>query len=75
MEKIILKNHKMVCHFISDPQSVFYQSPAFSQVLRYVQTHPQTCRMKEGNNRLSLTFEKVKSVKKAKEVLEEVGED
>ena len=75
MEKIILKNQKMVCHFISDPQSVFYQSPAFGQVLRYVQTHPQTCRMKEGNNRLSLTFEKVKSVKKAKEVLEGVGEE
>jgi len=75
MEKIILKHQKMVCHFISDPQSVFYQSPAFSQVLRYVQTHPQTCRMKEGNNRLSLTFEKVKSGKKAKEVLEGVGED
>jgi len=75
MEKIILKKHQMVCHFISDPQSVFYQSPAFSQVLRYVQTHPQTCRMKEGNNRLSLTFDKVKSVKKAKEVLEGVGEN
>jgi transcription-repair coupling factor (superfamily II helicase) len=74
MEKIILKNQKMVCHFISDPQSVFYQSPAFSQVLHYVQTHPQTCRMKEGNNRLSLTFEKVKSVKKAKVVLEGVWE-
>ncbi len=73
MEKVILKNHKMVCHFISDPQSVFYQSPAFSQILRYVQTHHQTCRMKEGNNRLSLTFEKVKSVKRAKEVLEGVG--
>jgi len=75
MEKVILKNHKMVCHFISDPQSAFYQSPAFSQILRYVQTHHQTCRMKEGNNRLSLTFEKVKSVKRAKEVLEGVGED
>jgi len=74
MEKVILKNHKMVCHFISDPQSVFYQSPAFSQILGYVQTHHQTCRMKEGNNRLSLTFEKVKSVKKAKEVLEGVWE-
>ncbi len=73
MEKVILKNHKMVCHFISDPQSAFYQSPAFSQILRYVQTHHQTCRMKEGNNRLSLTFEKVKSVKRAKEVLEGVG--
>jgi transcription-repair coupling factor (superfamily II helicase) len=75
MEKIILKSHKMVCHFISDPQSVFYQSPMFGQILRYVQTHPQTCRMKEGNNRLSLTFEKIKSVKKAKEVLEGVHDN
>lgn len=74
MEKIILKNKKMICHFISDPQSPFYQSPVFSQVLRYVQTHPQNCRMKEGNNRLSLTFEKVKTVKQAKEVLKGVGE-
>ena len=72
MERITLKNHKMVCHFISDPQSVFYQSPAFTQILRYIQTHHQICRMKESNNRLSLTFEKVKSVKKAKEVLEGV---
>ncbi len=72
MEKIILKHQKMVCQFISDPQSSFYQSPVFGKVLNYVQTHHQTCRMKEGNNRLSLTFEKVKSVKKAKEVLEGV---
>lgn len=75
MEKIILKSQKMVCHFISDPQSPFYQSATFGKILRYVQTHAQTCRMKEGNNRLSLTFEKVKSVKKAKEVLEGVAEE
>ncbi len=75
MERIILKNQKMVCHFISNPQSPFYQSPAFGKVLQYVQTHHQTCRMKEGNNKLSLTFEKVKTVKKAKEILAGVGED
>jgi transcription-repair coupling factor (superfamily II helicase) len=75
MEKIILKNHKMVCHFISDPQSVYYQSPIFGKVLRYVQTYHQTCRMKESNNRLSLTFEKVKSVRMAKEVLVGVWEE
>ncbi len=74
IEKIILKRHKMVCQFISDPQSVYYQSPVFGKVLRYVQTHPQICHMKEGNNKLSLTFEKVKSVKKAKGILEGVGE-
>jgi transcription-repair coupling factor (superfamily II helicase) len=72
MEKIILKHQKMVCHFISDPQSSFYQSATFGKVLQYVQTHHQTCRMKEGNNRLSLTFEKIKTVKKATEVLEGV---
>jgi hypothetical protein len=30
--------------------------------------------MKKMNNKLSLTFEKVKSVKRAKEILEGVGE-
>lgn len=75
MEKIILKHQKMVCQFISNPQSVYYQSPVFGKVLQYVQTHPQICRMKEGNNKLSLTFEKVKSVKRAKEILEGVGAD
>jgi transcription-repair coupling factor (superfamily II helicase) len=74
IEKIILKHHKMVCQFISDAQSVYYQSPVFGKVLQFVQTHQQICRMKEGNNKLSLTFEKVKSVKKAKEVLEGVAE-
>ncbi|HZL09398.1 MAG TPA: transcription-repair coupling factor [Prolixibacteraceae bacterium] len=73
MEKIILKKHKMICHFVSNPQSSFYQSPAFGQMLQYVQAHPQSCRMKEGNNKLSLIFEKVKNVKKATEVLVGVG--
>ena len=75
MEKIILKNQKMVCHFVSNPQSSFYQSPVFGKVLQYIQTHHQNCRMKEGNNRLSLTFDKVKSVKKAKEILLSVAEE
>ena len=75
MEKIILKNQKMVCHFISNPQSPFYQSATFGKVLQYVQTHHQTCRMKEGNNKLSLTFEKIKTVKKAKETLAGVVSD
>jgi transcription-repair coupling factor (superfamily II helicase) len=75
IEKIILKHQKMVCQFISDPQSAYYQSPVFGQVLKYVQTHHQTCRMKEGNNKLTLAFEKVKTVKKAKELLEGVGEE
>lgn len=72
MEKIILKRYKMVCQFIANPQSAYYQSTVFGKVLQFVQSHPLICRMKEGNNKLSLTFDKVKSVKKAKEILEGV---
>jgi transcription-repair coupling factor (superfamily II helicase) len=72
IEKIILKHQKMVCQFISDPQSVYYQSPVFSRILKFVQTNQQICRMKEANHKLSLTFEKVKSIKKAKLILQEI---
>jgi transcription-repair coupling factor (superfamily II helicase) len=75
MERVTLKHEKMVCHFISNPQSAYYQSAIFGKVLQYVQTHHQTCRMKEGNNKLTLSFEKVKMVKQAKEVLEEIGKE
>ncbi len=69
MERIILKSQKMICHFISDQKSPFYQSPVFGQVLQYVQANPHTCRMKEGNNKLTLTFDKVKTIRQAKEIL------
>ena len=69
---IILKNKKMSCYFISDQQSPFYQSEVFTRVLSYVQHNPNKCRMKEKNNKLSISFEKVISVVKSKEILGEI---
>ncbi|MBQ0734896.1 transcription-repair coupling factor [Aquimarina celericrescens] len=69
LERIILKQNKLIGYFISDQQSAFYQSPAFSKVLQFVQQHPGTCKMKEKQTRnglrLLLTFEKIDSVDKA----------
>ncbi len=73
IERIILKNKTMICYFISDPQSAYYQSPAFTKVLQFVQQNPGKCRMKEKANKLSLRFEQVESISKAKAVLEEIG--
>ncbi len=74
LERIIMKNKKMVGYFIADQQSGFYQSPSFTKVLQYVQTHPQKVTMKEKQTRnglrLVLTFEGVTSVNKALQVLE-----
>jgi len=40
--------------------------------LSYVQHNPNKCRMKEKNNKLSISFEKVISVVKSKEILGEI---
>ncbi len=74
LEKIILKQNKMIGYFISDQQSDFYQSPAFTKVLQFVQQNPGTCKMKEKETRnglrLLLTFETVDSVDKALKALQ-----
>jgi transcription-repair coupling factor (superfamily II helicase) len=74
LEKIVMKQGKLIGYFIADQQSQFYQSKSFTRVLQYVQTHPQSCTMKEKKTRsglrLLLTFEKVTSVDKALKVLQ-----
>jgi len=74
IEKLILKQGKMIGYFISDQQSAFYQSKIFSKVLQYVQTHPQQCKMKEKQTRnglrLLLSFDKITSVDKALKVMQ-----
>ncbi|WP_297334741.1 transcription-repair coupling factor [Flavobacterium sp.] len=78
IEKLVLKQGKMVGYFVSDQQSDYYQSGAFHRVLQFVQKHPNLTRMKEKQTknglRLLLTFENVKSLKKALELLEMVFE-
>ncbi|RZS99058.1 transcription-repair coupling factor [Aquimarina brevivitae] len=74
LEKVVMKHNKMVGYFISDQQSDFYQSPTFTKVLQYVQTHASSVKMKEKQTRnglrLLLTFEKINSIDKALQVLQ-----
>ncbi|MEL0455426.1 transcription-repair coupling factor [Flavobacteriaceae bacterium SZ-1-7] len=68
-EKVVMKKGKLIGYFINDQQSSFYQSNNFTKVLQFVQTHPNTCRMKEKQTRnglrLMLTFDNIKTVKQA----------
>lgn len=73
VEKMVLKRGKMICYFVGNPESSFYQSPKFMAVLQYVQSHSQKCRMKEGTQRLSLSFEGVKTVSEALAILTELS--
>jgi transcription-repair coupling factor (superfamily II helicase) len=72
LERIILKNGKMICHFISDQHSPFYQSPMFTKVLGWIQQNASKCKIKEDKDKLSLTFEKVRNVARAKLLLMDI---
>jgi transcription-repair coupling factor (superfamily II helicase) len=64
-EKVVLKNERFIGYFISNQDSPYYQSEDFAAMLRFVQSNPAICRMKENETRLSLTFRNVRSVKEA----------
>ena len=76
LEKIILKQKRMIGYFVSDQQSQFYQIEAFGKTLKYVQQNPKTVVMKEKqtNNglRLLITLIRIGSVKKALEILQKI---
>jgi transcription-repair coupling factor (superfamily II helicase) len=72
MERIIMKNKKMICYFVSDQKSPYYQSPVFTKVLQYIQKNPGRCRMKEKEGKLSLRFDPVETIVTAKTILTEI---
>ena len=73
IEKLILKQGKMVGYFVGDQQSDFYQSNRFIKMVQFVQHNSNLCKMKEKETknglRLLLTFENVKSINKALELM------
>ncbi|MBE7443681.1 MAG: transcription-repair coupling factor, partial [Flavobacteriales bacterium] len=71
-EKLVLKQQKLIGYFISNQDSAFYQSNTFTNVLRYVQANQKLCSMKERNDKLTLVFDNVKTIKQANQLLEPI---
>lgn len=74
IEKIIMKQGKLIGYFVGDQQSDYYNSKQFRKVLQFIQQYGNLCKMKEKETknglRLLLTFENVKSINKALEYME-----
>ncbi|MBQ0907651.1 transcription-repair coupling factor [Flavobacterium sp. F-328] len=77
IEKLVLKQGKMIGYFVSDQQSDYYQSKRFMQVVNFVQKNSAICRMKEKQTpaglRLLLTFDDAKTTRKCLELMEMLG--
>jgi transcription-repair coupling factor (superfamily II helicase) len=74
MERIFLKSGKMTLYFIADSTSLFYHSSSFQKILQNVQKLGNKCQMQEKNNKLTLAFEKIATVKKALEHLKLIAD-
>ena len=75
LEKLVLKQKKLIGYFIANQDSPYYQSSKFTKVLNYIQHNPNACKMKERNDKLTLVFENVSNVRLAIDVLEPIVEN
>ncbi len=77
IEKLVMKKGKMICYFVSDQQSNFYQTNRFRDILQFVQKNTSICKMKEKQTaaglRLLLTFDNAKTTRNALELMEMLG--
>ena len=62
-EKLILKNKKMICQFVSNKNDPFYNSEKFQSLLKSINTNHEICELKEKKSnkgdRLLLVFKDV----------------
>ena len=59
----------MTAFLVSNPQSPYYHSEPFGNLLQYMTGHPRKCQLREKNMRRSIVFSEVKTVEKAFEIL------
>jgi transcription-repair coupling factor (superfamily II helicase) len=76
LDKIILKQKRMIGYFVANQQSDFYQTAAFAKMLAYVKQNSKSCVMKEKETknglRLLITFIRIDAVKTALHILNKI---
>jgi len=72
-EKILLRHHNMTAYFVSNPESKYFESATFKQIMQYIMSHPKRTALKETNDKLQLTVKEVSTVTQALELLKEMN--
>ncbi len=72
-EKISLKKQVLRGYFLSNQQSPYFETEAFKEVLRFVQTYPRRANLKEVKNTLRISLEGVQTIDQAVDLLGEMA--
>lgn len=73
IERLVIKSNTMICYFVSNPQSRFYDSAKFQALLKYIQRNPQDAKLSEKNDKLRLIYSNIRTINQAVNRLEEIG--
>jgi hypothetical protein len=68
-----LKKSVLITYFVNNPESLFYSSTKFKEVIGNIQAHPRIFRMREDQERLSLRSDQVNSVQEAYGILQKLS--
>jgi transcription-repair coupling factor (superfamily II helicase) len=61
-EKMLLKNDSLKCYFINRPDSPYFESETFKQILAYLQTGTNKARLKQAGKLFLLLVDRVESM-------------
>lgn len=76
-ERLSLKNNKLRCYFIGNPQSSYFESPLFQEILKYVSMGGQIkgYSLKQSRNYLILIKDQVRGLKSARKLLQDLYQE
>lgn len=72
IEKVALKQGVMYTYFVDSQNEAYYNSPMFGRMLRYVQNHISTVKIRQNGEKRSFAFQNVPNVETAVAILNEI---
>lgn len=68
-EKVVLKSNKLICSFLTNEDSEYFNSVVFGEILKYATNNPRNCNLNEQNNKLTFVINNASSVSGALDIL------
>lgn len=69
IEKVVLKQGRMILFFVGEENYAYYQSKAFGRILNLIQSNPRRCELRQKNGHRSISIADVTSVQEALSIL------
>ncbi len=74
IEKIVIKSHTMLCYFVSDKNSAFYDSAVFSGIIQFISRNPHM-ELKQKPDKLYLKVPLIDTITEAMDLLRAIKTD